>query len=429
MKTCNVTLAVCALAVAGAVVGGATLGGATMNGPMRFDPIDGSAAVGSLPLDRPFKIPDGYRQIILTDEIGVDPLDIYPGVPDWPDMTTTNESRIHANRYMYRTHEVRPSVFGGVPAFMRAGGGAVSVVDLLTGEARVLAQRSDWEALDGLVWTPWHTLLFAEETIDAEIPDPHHPAATSGLLYEIDLASNDPMTAQRVAARPRLGSLAHEGIETDPDGNVYVIDEFASGAIYRFVPEAYGDLSRGLLYALRLTQNVGDKTGPAEWVPLDMNQAQISARVAAAAVNATTYGRPEDIERIGNTLYVAITSENRVLSIGLGNTPAVKNFVKAGVNVPTEAAGATGFRAIDNLANGPDGRLWLCEDNLPSDIWVAEPDNNGDGYADGVHLFASLSTPGAEATGIYFGRDPHTLLVNVQHAADGNDKTMAITNR
>jgi secreted PhoX family phosphatase len=47
-----------------------------------------------------------------------------------------------------------------------------------------------------------------------------------------------------------------------------------------------------------------------------------------------------------------------------------------------------------------------------------------------VHLFASLSDPGAEGTGIYWGKDPHTMFVNVQHsAAPDGDATWAITNR
>ena len=74
-----------------------------------------------------------------------------------------------------------------------------------------------------------------------------------------------------------------------------------------------------------------------------------------------------------------------------------------------------------------DAKLWIVEDNVPSDIWVAEADNDGDGYSDGVHLFASLKDEGAEGTGIYFGKDPHKLFVNIQHSVTGNDKTMAIT--
>jgi secreted PhoX family phosphatase len=93
--------------------------------------------------------------------------------------------------------------------------------------------------------------------------------------------------------------------------------------------------------------------------------------------------------------------------------------VHAGLNVPVEDEDdeITGFNSPDNLAEGPDGRLWIVEDNVPSDIWVADGDNDHDGAADAVYLFASLKDEGAEGTGIYFGNDPAVLFVNVQHAA------------
>lgn len=426
-------------AAVGMAIASTAFAGSTVNGPMAFNPIAGSAyAVISDPASpvlqsAPWILPEGYTQSVISDESN---LNIYVGV-DWPDMNVVNETRKHAGRYLYRTHEVRPGndqrVDGGL-------GGAVSVIDLKTGETREIAARTDWEALDGLLWTPWHTLLFAEETITAARPDPEVPQATSGLVYELELDKHDPMKAKKVSVRPLLGSLSHEGIETDAEGNVYVIDEERRGSIYKFVPENYGDLSSGQLYALKVDN--GAKTGTASWVALDMNMVQVSARLAAQAVGATPFCRPEDLERIGRTLYAALTCEDvnnaantsgpgAVLSVSLGDTPTVKYFIAPGVNVPLEnrAAGITGFRAPDNLANGPDGKLWIVEDNVPSDIWVAEPDRDGDGYADGVHLFASLQDSEAEGTGIYFGKDPQTLIVNVQHSVTGNDKTMVITNR
>ena len=352
---------------------------------------------------------------------------------DWGDMNTVNETRKHAGRYLYRTHEVRPGA--DLNAFT---GGALSVIDLQTGQAKIIAQRHDWEALDGIVWTPWHTVLFAEETIVAALGDPQVPQATSGLLYEMELDKLDPTRTEKITVRPLLGSLSHEGIEIDAEGNVYVIDEERTGAIYKFVPESYGDLSKGQLYALRVMSST--KTGEAEWLALDMRQVQISARVAAKAVNATQFCRPEDLERIGNILYAALTCEDvtnpsstsgagAILSVSLGDKPMVNYFVAHGVNVVREdkVNHITGFKSPDNLANGPDGKLWIVEDNDYSDIWVAEPDLNGDGYSDGVHLFASLKDVPAEGTGIYFGKDPHTLYVNIQHSGTGNDKTMAIT--
>ena len=408
-----------------------------VNGPIKFNPIAASAYEQTTtdPLilnSEPWVIPEGFTQHIISDESN---LDIYPDSVDWTDMNTINEIGKHAGRYLYRTHEVRP----GAALY---SGGAVSIVDLKTGETGILAQRTDWEALDGLVWTPWQTLLFAEETIMAQLPDPDAPDAKSGMLYELKFVKNDPTTVKEIKVQPMLGSLSHEGIEIDDEGNVYVIDEDRKGSIYKFVPANYGDLSSGQLYALRVKN--GTKTGEAEWVVLDMNQVQINARIAAQAVNATPFCRPEDLERIGHTLYAALTCEDAtdpantsgpgaILAIGLSPVPQVSYFVQPGVNVPFEikptdaTPGVTGFKSPDNLAKDHDGKLWIVEDNDNSDIWVALPDEDGDGYSDGVYLFASLKDKSAEGTGIYFGKDPHTLFVNVQHSGTGNDKTMAIT--
>ena len=411
---------------------------ALVEGPMGFNPIPGSAyaQAGANIATTPWVIPEGFTQSIVSDETA---LDIYVGT-DWNDMNTVNEGKADAGRYLYRTHEVRTENDARNDGEL---GGSVSVVDLRTGEAKEVVTRYDWEALDGLVWTPWNTILFAEETITAGRPDPGHPQAISGLVYELKLDPSDPTRAESVTVRPQLGSLSHEGIEVDAEGNVYVIDEERSGAIYRFVPHKRGDLSSGQLYALKVMS--ASKTGAAEWVALDMVQVQISARVAAKAVAATSFCRPEDIERIAETLYVALTCEDvtnpantsgagAVMAVGLGNSPTVSYVVAAGKNVPVEnrGAGVTGFRSVDNLADGPDGKLWMVEDNAYSDIWVFDPnspDTNGDGYKDGVYLFASLKDVGAEGTGIYFGTDPQTLFVNVQHSETGNDKTMAITKR
>ncbi|WP_295624350.1 alkaline phosphatase PhoX [uncultured Nitrosomonas sp.] len=410
-----------------------------VDGLMSFKPITASAYEQTttdpfILNSEPWVIPKGFTQHIISDERH---LDIYPGANDLPDMNTVNETGKYAGRYLYRTHEVRP----GLGSY---AGGAVSIVDLETGKASVLAQRADWEALDGLVWTPWQTLLFAEEMIAAVLPDPDAPNAESGMLYEMIFVQDDPATVAAIKVRPMLGSLSHEGIEIDDEGNVYVIDETETGSIYKFVPDVYGDLSSGQLYALRVKNGI--KTGVAEWVALDMNQVQTNARIAAQAVGATSFCRPEDLERIKHTLFAALTCEDAtdpsnsngpgaILSIKMTSAPVVSYFVQPGVNVPYEVrptkttTGITGFMRPDNLTSSSDGKLWIVEDNENSDIWVALPDEDGDGFSDGVYLFASLKDAAAEGTGIYFGKDPHTLFVNIQHSGTGNDKTMIITNK
>lgn len=445
-----ITIAIASLLLSSAVSAESTV----VNGPMGFNPIASSAYLeestdtGTL-TNEPWVIPEGFTQSIVSDEYD---LDIYLA-NDWHDMNTVNETGKHAGRYLYRTHEVRGGAIGNDGNSARIdgeSGGAVSVVDLKTGEAKEVVGRADWEALDGIVWTPWQTVLFAEEVINSARPDPDAPQATSGLVYELKLDKDNLTTAESVTVLPKLGALSHEGLEIDSEGNVYVIDEDRKGSIYKFVPTHYGDLSEGQVYALKVAN--GAKTGAAEWVALDMVQVQKSARVAATAVGATQFCRPEDLERLGNTLYAALTCEDvdnaanisgtnaagfnvgAVVAVDLGEKPSVKYVVASGKNTAFEkhSTQTTGFAKVDNLASGPDGKLWMVEDNDYSDIWVFDPnsdDANNDGYKDGVHLFASLKDKPAEGTGIYFGKDPHTLFVNIQHSGTGNDKTMMITNR
>jgi secreted PhoX family phosphatase len=388
-------------------------------GPFGFTPIDGSAFATEWTADSPWKIPAGFSQSVVSDETD---LDIYDGGrDDWHDMNTVNETGKRAGRYMYRTHEVRG----------QAEGGAVSIVDLQTGETSVFAQDTSWDALDGIEWTPWGTVLFAEET-------------TGGRMFEIVFEDNDPTTGT-VFDRPAVGRLAHEGIVADEDGSVYVVDEFRGelagfgGGIYRFVPDTFGDLSSGALYALAVDGANG--TGQGSWVgPID----PADARQSGTDFGGRGYNRPEDLELIGGVLYAAITEgprnggssqafDGRVIAIDL-ETLQVTNFVLPGLNVPVEInrpgdnVFQTGFDNPDNLGQTPDGKLMIVEDNVPSDIWVAGKDHDGDGAADAVWHFASLRDYGAEGTGIYFGKDPKTLFVNIQHSKETDgDGTWAIT--
>lgn len=426
----TVMAAVSTVAIAGSI---ALTGNALADKGFRFNfkPIDSSANSADWDSTQPWKLPEGYSQRVVSDESA---LNIYDGSrDDWHDMNTVNETGPETGRYMYRTHEVR-----GVPE-----GGAVSVVDLKTGDTRVLAQDTSWDALDGIRWTPWGTILFAEEV-------------TNGRLLEIQLDPNNRMKAAAVVDRPAVGRLAHEGIDIDTDGNVYIVDEHrgrtsgcslgtpCGGGIYKFVPDTYGDLSSGKLYVLGLPDQNSrrDNTGQGVWLgPID----PANARESGTAAGGASYQRPEDLEIIGDTLYVAVTEgprdeygreyyEGRVIAINL-KTTKVTNFVKAGVNVPVEVnrpgqdGFQTGFDSVDNLAESPDGRLIMIEDNVPSDIWFASTKTDEFGYSRNVDLFASLSDPEAEGTGIYFSpTDPRTLYVNIQHSANPDgDGTWAIT--
>ena len=400
----------------------------------KFKPLAQSADKNNWNPAAPWKLPKGFTQKVVSDESA---LNIYDGGrDDWHDMNVVNETGPQAGRFLYRTHELRyPN--------NQPEGGVISVVDLKTGETKVLASDPSWDALDGIRWTPWGTLLFAEEK-------------ASGRLFEIEL-NTDLMTVKAVHDRPAVGRLAHEGIDLDTEGNVYIVDEHrgrsigcdgitpCGGSVYKFVPDTYGDLSSGSLYVLGITSSTRrDNTGQGEWLgPIDA----LMARQSGTDIGGASYQRPEDLEIINDTLYVAVTEgprdeynkeyyEGRVIAINMDNM-TVSNFVKAGVNVaveigkPGEEGHQTGFDSVDNLAESPDGRLIMIEDNKPSDIWFASKRTDSFGYAKKVSLFASLSDPSAEGTGIYFSpTDPDTMYVNIQHsAADDGDGTWAITKK
>lgn len=401
-----------------------------------FKPLKESANAVDWDPSQPWKLPKGFSQTLVSDETD---LNIYPqGHDDWHDMNVVNETGPNAGRFMYRTHEVRL----GSNEIVDAIGGSVSVVDLETGDTHLLAQDLSFTALDGIRWTPWGTLLFAEET-------------EAGRLFEVVL-NDDMISANEIIDRPYVGRLAHEGIDLDEAGNVYIVDEHrgrssgcedqgqpCGGGIYKFVPYSYGDLSQGDLYVLGITNDSRrDNTGQAEWLgPIDA----FNARRAGTEAGGASYQRPEDLEIIDGILYVAITEgprdeygkeyyEGRVISVDL-ETMAVRNFVKAGLNAPVEIGKPgeeghqSGFDSVDNLAEAPNGDLIMIEDNKPSDIWFASTHTNQYGASKKVDLFASLTDPGAEGTGIYFSPvDDKTLYVNIQHsAAEDGDGTWAIT--
>lgn len=403
-------------------VSAALVSGVAIADPFKFQPIDSSASADMWTKEKPWKIPEGFSQKVVKDE---STFNIYDGGrDDWHDMNAINELGRKAGQIMYTTHELR--LPGALPE-----GGTVTAHNLKTGETTILAQDPTYNALDGIKLTPWGTLLFAEET-------------TGGRLFEIVL--NKDLMSGTVYDRPAVGRMAHEGIDVDSEGNVYMVDEFRGqrsgfgGGIYKFVPDTYGDLSSGNLYVLATSEE--DGTGQGVWVgPIDASD----ARNSGTDFGGHGYNRPEDLEIIGNTLYAAITEgiyvngsqtfDGRVIAINL-DTMMVTEFVKPGVNVPVEigrpddATFQTGFDNPDNLAESPEGHLVIVEDNVPSDIWFAE-DTNGDGVADSVKLFASLSDYGAEGTGIYFSiHDPKTLFVNIQHSKElDGDGTWAISNR
>lgn len=398
-----------------------------------------AGGAGAFPNEQPFVLPAGYVQRVIAREGDGGATDIW-------DMNTVNETGPSAGRFLFRSHETLER-------------GQISMTDLLTGETRVLIERADWNRMDGLVWTPWHTLLTAEEMRperQPSTPDPLVPHAQAGLLYEVD-----PVTGAAVP-RPALGARAHEGIRLDPQGNVYGISETApstvvtpppvpggpppvprpapGGYVFKFVPDRRGDLSSGQLYALKIVVPTGDRTGSAVWTPLDRDAVEIDADAEATRAGATGYARPEDVEIAtstgnnaggSNVLYVAVTDEHRVLRIDLREphgdsehlTAFVSDYVVRGVNAPTD------FTNPDNLALDKRGNLFITEDTRTPpgmDLWVAIAAPGQQEHAQETIRFASLTDCAGEPTGLYFDSSGKRLFVNVAHRGGPDPRDLGV---
>jgi secreted PhoX family phosphatase len=148
----------------------------------------------------------------------------------------------------------------------------------------------------------------------------------------------------------------------------------------------------------------------------------------------TNFDRPEDLEiktlKNGKQmLFVATTTNNKVFSIDL-RSDTVKLFVSRDTkDMATGAPVGAAFTSPDNLAIDANGNMYIIEDQPggKQDTWFAKDDDN-DGVAEAVGKWASLTTLGAEGTGLYFDPfKPNVAYINVQHPSSKVDRTIMIT--
>jgi len=99
---------------------------------------------------------------------------------------------------------------------------------------------------------------------------------------------------------------------------------------------------------------------------------------------------------------------------------------RATIDMGTGAPVGDQFSSPDNLAIDADGNIYIVEDQPGGieDIWFMQ-DRDDDGVAEAIGKWASLTTAGAESTGLYFNPfRPNQAFINVQHPDSGVDRTM-----
>jgi secreted PhoX family phosphatase len=378
------------------------------------------------------------------------------------DMIAVNETGPHKSRYLFTVFET--------------GSSGVQRTDLETHETETIWQTpvaGGAVSFDACYWTPWGTLITAEEswsTAAAGSTSPYgrlfelrNPLTAPGIINPVTAFSNIDADFVHRRVVPRV---SHEGIQFDKAGNMYFIDELDGGNLYKYTPKAnWGQImagkaeyfDAGQTFVLRVGDgNSPNATGSYVWVPItnatgvglpgtititDTNGvSSVDGRNTTnlAAFKGTDYMRPEDtqIQFVGGNefLYVTTTSTHQVYRLDLTNNNIAVFVDRNTIDLATGNAVGSALANPDNLAVDHDGNIYVVEDRnggVDDDIWFAV-DLNLDGDlndpGEGIKRWASNGTSGSEFTGLYF--DPmnkRRAWVNIQHPGSGNDRTIEIT--
>ena len=432
------------LPVAGAIALAFTsqLASAAATNFTNFTPISASVAAGSLPESAPFVFgSSNFSQLSIADRA----TQLAAGQFDsgsW-DMIDTNRTGVDAGRYLFTVFETSQA---GVTRYDRNSGVTTT---LWKAPAAALALNSA-VAFDASRWTPFGTYVTAEESWGTQ-PQPY------GRLFELTNPISATAGTGNLVHRNAVARVSHEGLAFDNNNSMYYIDEVNGGSIYKY--ESKTPTNGGAFFAngtnsvLRIGDGMtANATGSFSWVPftdntglalagavtiVDPNGIQSvdgRATTNVAAYKGNDYQRPEDLEiqTLANgtqILYVATTTTNEVYSMNLA-TNQMSVFVNRNtIDLATGLAVGNALTSPDNLAIDAAGNIYIVEDQPggSADIWLAN-DANRDGVAESIARWATLSTAGAEPTGLYFDiTNPNVAFVNVQHPNSGVDRMIQIT--
>ncbi|HEU4709878.1 MAG TPA: alkaline phosphatase PhoX [Methylophilaceae bacterium] len=399
-----------------------------------FTPLTDSVPVGSLPEYAPLKLANSsWFQRTLADR-NTQLAAGQSNSGNW-DMITANETGAQAGRYLFSPFET--SMAG------------VQRIDLQTGITHTLVNSGtkDFVSGDSSRWAPWGSYLMAEESWGA--------GSTKGRLFEL----TNPVTATGPAdanftQRNIIPHVAHEGLAFDNRNNLYFVDELNGGGIYKYVsakPNAGNGndyFAAGQTFVAKVGGgNNASAVGNVAWAPITnpsggalagssvtLANGEIDGRLSADAVQATNYQRPEDMEMRTlpdgvQQLFFTTTTTHEVYSFDLASNTASVFADRNTIDLATGKAVGDAFTNPDNLAIDAKGNIYIVEDQPGglADIWFAN-DSNHDGVAESLARWASLSTEGAEPTGLYFDKfDSNVAYLDVQHPLSGVDRTIVIS--
>ncbi len=223
--------------------------------------------------------------------------------------------------------------------------------------------------------TPWGTWLTCEE-----IPN--------GKVWECD-----PAGEQEAVALPALGLFNHEAVVVDPVAEVlYLSEDEVDGALYRFTPTAYPDLTDGVLEVLagpegdRRWAEVSDPTGET-----DPTRHQVA--------DVVRFNGGEGMAHFEGTTYLTTKGDDRVWALDGADVTVVYDAAEHAEPILT---------GVDNITVDAGGDRYVAEDGGTMDIVRLGPD----GLVEQV--VQVVGQDGSEVTGPAFSPDGTRLYFSSQ---------------
>jgi len=254
------------------------------------------------------------------------------------------------------------------------GAGGASMVrfdrDGTVVEARSILSGTSLNCAGGA--TPWGTWLSCEEF-------------PGGRVHECD-----PTGVTRAAVRPAMGTFTHEAAAVDPGGRaVYLTEDVTDGALYRFVPDAYPDLSSGRLEVLV------ERGGERSWVEVPDPSGE--DRPTRDQVPGTVrFDGGEGICFFAGSLFFTTKGDDRVWRY----TPGT-----GALDVVYDGGGA--LSGVDNVTVSSTGDLYVAEDGGDMQVVLV----SGERVEPVVEI---TGTTGSEVTGPAFSPDGTRLYLSSQ---------------